>query len=191
MPALPRLVEHIESHLGTINRAWNDDDSGPDRIWVTQHENCPRDGTSTYVTLGLSQHVLPMNEERFIRQELITCADKQVQPESVAAFLQTFAEAVMIRHRALLRGNVVGPSEPVVPTVSLNSVYAALPVLFDREFWTFKGSSPPTVFVWALPIFEEEAQFVKERGWEPFEDLLEAADPDLCDWARGSVVTPR
>ncbi len=63
-----------------------------------------------------------------------------------------------------------------------------MPVLHDERLRTFNGTEPPTVFAWIVPIHEEEAHYVRERGWEAFEERLEAADPDLCDLEREPVV---
>lgn len=35
------------------------------------------------------------------------------------------------------------------------------------------GAAPPTVVAWVIPIPEEEAFWIKERGWKAYEELLE------------------
>jgi hypothetical protein len=129
-----------------------------------------------------------MSSGRDVRQELVVAADDRFESTHIASFLETFSEFIVKEHRALLRGEVIGPSEPVIPGVRLNAVYTAIPVLHDERLRTFDGTKPATVFVWIVPIHEEEATFVRERGWEAFEERLEAADPDLCDVDRESVV---
>jgi hypothetical protein len=42
--------------------------------------------------------------------------------------------------------------------------------------------------VWLIPLLTEEANFVKDRGWSLFEDVLELENPDLMDLNRGSIV---
>jgi hypothetical protein len=37
-------------------------------------------------------------------------------------------------------------------------------------------------------LLTEEANFVKDRGWSLFEDVLELENPDLMDLNRGSIV---
>jgi hypothetical protein len=100
----------------------------------------------------------------------------------------TFSNYILARNQALLRGDIIGPSEPLISDVAVNSVYASIPVLFDEGFSTYTDSSPHTVMVWLIPLLTEEANFVKDRGWSLFEDVLELENPDLMDLNRGSVV---
>lgn len=180
------LLEHVESTVGRIDSGWraSESESG---ISVARIRDQPYDGVSTYVTLGLNRHVLRMNA-REVRQEFIVTADDHVDGRPIASFLQTFAEFVAGKRRALLRGEVVGPSDPVVPGSEMKAIYAALPVLHSDALRTFDGTSPPTVFVWIVPIHSDEAECVRRHGWDAFEDRLVEADPDLCDFARSSVV---
>jgi len=129
-----------------------------------------------------------MSAGRDVRQEFIFAAYDRFESTHVASFLQTFAEFVVEEHRALRRGQVIGPSEPVIPGIRLNAVYTAIPVLHDERLRTFDGTRPPTIFAWIVPIHEEEADYVRERGWEAFEERLEANDGDLCDLERESVL---
>jgi hypothetical protein len=182
-----KLVGHVESILGRIDAGWSDEES-ESGIVVVRARDQPDKGASTYVTLGLSRHVLAMGAGHEVRQELVFAADHRVEGGHIAAFLQSFAEFVVGEHRALLRGEVIGPSEPVLPGTRLNAVYAAMPVLHDERLRILEGTQPPTVFVWVVPLHEEEAGFVREHGWEAFEDRLEAAEVELCDLDRESVV---
>ena len=174
------IVQHLEVHLGKIARGWGD----AGEIQVVQFPDQPQKGIVTYSTLGLSSTPLPMNQGRTVRQELLVSVDSSFKPESVASFLVTFAEDVRGQDRALLRGDVVGPSEPLVPGVRARAVYASIPVFFDEDLATYRGSSPPTVLVWLIPLPPEDAEFVKTQGWESFEDRLEAASVDFWDLNR-------
>ena len=63
-----------------------------------------------------------------------------------------------------------------------------MPVLYDDDFATYGGTEPPTVFVWLIPILAVEAEFVNDRGWSRFEDVLEEMNPDFGDLERRPVV---
>ncbi|MDN3516371.1 suppressor of fused domain protein [Aquisalimonas lutea] len=84
---------------------------------------------------------------------------------------------------ALLRGDVIGPSSPIIPGVYVNSVYATIPSIFPEGFSAYHGTELNTVMVWLIPLLRQEALFVKERGWPAFEEALERKDPDLADLA--------
>jgi hypothetical protein len=178
------LTNQLESFLGEIEKAWKSDAG----IRVVRFPNKPVEGTATYVTLGLSDHVLPMRGERTVRQELVFTTDDHYPPEQIASFLLTFAEFVASRHQALLRGDVVGPRDPIIPGVPVNAVYASMPYFFDDGFATYSETTPPTVLVWLMPLHADEARFVKKVGWSKFEDILDDKDPDVWNLERDSVL---
>ena len=177
------LVEHLETHLGRIAGGWGDAAD----IQIVQFPDQPQRSVVTYSTLGLSSALLPIGQGRTVRQELLVSVNASFDSESVASFLVTFAEYVRGQGRALLRGDVVGPSEPLVPGVRARAVYAAMPVFFDDDFATYRGSSPPTVIVWLVPLPLEDAKYVRTQGWESFEDKLEAACVDFWDLNRAPL----
>jgi hypothetical protein len=181
------LIDHLERSLGKISGGWNL--PGKDgALQVVRFLDQPNVGVSTYVTLGVSRAVLPLGNGREVRQELLISAHDEFDPEQVASFLLTFSEYFLNQRRALLRGDVVGPSSPLIPGAEVVAVYASLPTMFGDEFWTFSGSTPPTVLVWLIPVHDEEVAFIKANGWSAFEDLLEARNPDLCDLRRCTVA---
>jgi len=182
------IVEHVESYLGKIDQGWNAPPESKNRFSVARFRNQPVEGMSTYVTLGLNHHVLSMAEKREVRQELVFSTFESVPSDEIVSFLLRFTDLVLSRHEALLRGQVIGPGKPLFPGSAMNAIYVSMPVIFDEGFNTFEGSSPPSVLVWLVPIFESEARYVQEHGWEAFEDILEKEDPDLWDLNRLPVI---
>lgn len=181
------LVRHIETTVGRIDSGWMPEASGTGIVVARIHDQ-PDEGTSTFVTLGLSRHLLVMTSGREVRQEFIFAARDRFESQQIASFLQTLAESVGQSHHALLRGDVVGPSDPLIPGIRLNAGYAAIPVLHDPRLRTFDRTDPATVFVWIVPIHGEEADFVRRNGWETFEERLEEAEIDLCDLERNPIA---
>lgn len=177
------LINHIETFLGTIDEGWKLTES-PSGIKVVRFRNKPCADAVTYVTVGLSNQVLPMSKGRDVREELVFSTYEKFPSGPIASFLLTFGDYLLSQHQALLRGDVVGPSDPIVPNVYLNAIYAAMPVMFEPEFATYAGTDPPTVLVWLVPLHGIEAAFVKSNGWSRFEDLLEIKDSDLLDLNR-------
>jgi hypothetical protein len=157
-------------------------------VQVVRFRGRPVATASTCVTIGLSRHILQMPGGREVRQELAFTAYDHFNAEGIASFLLTFSDHIVKKHAALLRGQVVGPSDPIISGISLNAVYVAIPVLFDDSFATFDNTSPPTVFVWALPLHTSEANYVRYNGWNALEDLLEEKDPDLLDLNRQPIA---
>jgi hypothetical protein len=182
------IVGHLEKHLGPIAEGWKP--SGlPSRISVARFHDQPEKGVETFVTLGLSDKVLTMSSGRLIRQELLVSLHERFPANQVATFLTPIAEYVQASGRALHRGECVGPNTPLIPGVKANGVYFTAPSMFDDHFAVFEASEPPTVLVWTLPIVGAEPEFIRIRGWEAFEDQLEASDvADVWDLNRLSIV---
>lgn len=180
---MSNFSQHLESHLGPIDRGW----SGGGHIQVVRFCNQPHEGVDTLATLGLSDMPLPLDSGREVRQELLVSVYNHFDAEAVASFLLTFAEYVEMHSRALLRGDVVGPSSPLIPQVKADGVYAAMPVFFEDELATYSKTSPSTVIVWLIPIRKEEADYVRTCGWDAFEDLLESVELDFWDLNRAPL----
>lgn len=183
------IVDHFESHLGLIAEGWSDS-AGACPVQVVRFNDSPSSGVSTYATLGFGLHILAMPRGRQVRQELILIAGPAFAGKDVAAFLGAAADALLAKHHAVLRGEVIGDAEaaPIVPGSSCTRVYAGIPVVFEESIHVYEGSTPPTVIVWLIPITSEESAYIRERGWDDFESLLEQSQPDLFDLARKSIV---
>ena len=180
------IADHLERYLGPIQRGWSakDDSSG---IQVVQFVDRPVEGVMTVASLGLSSSSLKMATGTKVRQEFLLSINSEMNVDHLASFLITFAAYVKKQGNALLRGDIVGPSSPLVPGVRVNSIYASIPVFFNEEICTFKTTDPPTVLVSLLPLHGSEAIFVRKHGWEIFEDLLEKENPDLFDMNRSPL----
>jgi hypothetical protein len=123
-----------------------------------------------------------------VRQELLFAAYDRYAPPKIASFLLTFSKHVLSEKRALLRGDVMGPYKPLISGVAADSIFCALPVMFNSGLTTFYDTDPPTVFVWLIPIANAEAHFIKLHGWNRFEDLLESEQPDFWNLDRASLI---
>lgn len=182
------LVEHLEGSLGPIATGWSEDAAGePLGVQVAQFREVPAAGASTYSTLGMSRVPLRLNGRADVRLELLmACWDNQFDPQLVAV-LAELALRITDDGVALRRGDVVRLADPVVSGSAMTSLYASNPAYFPEGLAEFEGTQPPTVVVWFVPLWEEEAQFVRVSGWDRFEDALERADPDLLDLRRKPI----
>jgi len=119
------LLEHLESHLGKINNGWGLNES-TNAIQVARFVDKPFEKTSTYVTLGLSRHILKMPGSREVRQEFVFSAHDQFNGGAIASFLLTFCDYLLTKHDALLRGQVIGPDSPVIPGIGVIARFSFL-----------------------------------------------------------------
>jgi len=183
--APPPLVRHLESHLGAIV---NGNIFEEPRVQVVRFEDRPFKGAVTYSTLGVSNHVLPQASGSSIRQELILSCHSRFNGWRPGRLLAVVAQDVLREHKALERGQVLGPAGPIREGSTAHGFYCAPPTCLPDSFAEFGDSRPATVFVWLVPITHAEFHFVWERGWSAFEDLLVTMDPDLWDLTRPSAA---
>ena len=184
------VAEHLEHYLGPISYGWSDDKS-VSAFQVVSFENQPADNIITYSTLGLSEVELALPRERKIRQELVLSAYASTPAEEVASFLLSCADYLSDRGDAVLRGEVIDPSRPLVKGASVSAVYATNPTPFESGFSEFSNVTPPVIFVLLVPITGDEKSLIRSEGWNWFEDMLEAQDPDIWDFSRSEQVFKR
>lgn len=181
------LIQHFEYYLGPIDKGWKERNCD-ESLQILSFLDCPEESVSTYLSLGMSDNVLKINESKSVRQELVFSAYTHTSSSLVVSFLMSMCEAILQRGRAVLRGEVIPLSFELAKKIGFEYAYCAIPVFFEDNFDSYDKTSPPTVMVWLLPIYKSEAEFIKEKGWETFEDLLEEKDPDLCSLGREPVV---
>jgi len=181
------IIDHAEKYLGKIDQGWKDNDSDS-KLQIVSFKDTPGESVSTYLSLGMSKHVLNLSETKKIRQELVFSVCSMAISSMVVSFLLSLCEAIINRGKAVLRGEVIPLSKEIATRIGFDAVYCAIPVYFDDAFCTYGESSPSTVMVWMLPIYQSEASYIEVNGWECFENLLEEKDPDLCSLDRDSVI---
>lgn len=184
---LNSVVKHLEHYLGEISYGWSDDKS-LHAIKVVSFKDQPTNDIVTYSTLGLSEMELALPRERQIRQELVLSAHTSFSGEEIAGFMLSCAEHIAEQGRAVLRGEVIDPSRPLIKGVTVSAVYATNPTPFSDGFSEFANVTPPVIFVLLIPITKGENLLIRNEGWSWFEEMLESQDPDIWDLARTDQV---
>jgi len=158
--------------------------------WVCQFPGQPGSGAVTYLTLGLSETRLHQSSGRPIRQELLFSCYQGAPEQEIVALLEAVAGSILADGHALERGSVLDTEGPLVEGASVESLYCTAPAYFPESLHVFRGVTPPVFFIWLVPLTQGEARCAAEKGWEPFEDLLQATDPDLLDLCREGIELP-
>ncbi len=181
------IVEHAEKYLGRVEQGWKDNDSDVD-LQIVSFKDSPSETVTTFLSLGMSNQILDLSENKKVRQEIVFSVYSEIISGMVVSFLISLSEAILGRGKAVLRGEVIPLSAELEERIGFNAAYCTIPVFFDDGFCTYDGSSPSTVMVWVIPIYQSEAEYIEANGWESFEDLLEKKDPDLCSLKRDPVI---
>lgn len=214
-PGMPGLVAHFERFLGPSASGWMRSNTGELLPFqVVRWSRGPDVGSVVYSTLGLSRTVMDSgcDAPRQVRQELVMMVTKSLPAEYVLAVFVDAVSVTVRTGRALARGDVLGPVPPVSPAgggagltalpapgrprssiwgSEMSALYVADPVYLPDEFARVGVDDGPEVrMAWLVPITSAEARFVREHGWEEFEELLADQDPDLVDVFRVPVRLP-
>ncbi|MGE7439634.1 suppressor of fused domain protein [Kitasatospora sp. NPDC001175] len=144
-------------------------------------------GTQAFATIDLSRTPLwhPTSDRHF-HLELLACENisRTNGYGRVPEVLEYVAGQPTASGEAILHGDVVALPAPL-PGGTMTSLYAGLPAYFDDDFSSVTiENGIDVVVVWLIPITAEETAFIRDRGWEAFEDALVRQDPDLLDPGR-------
>lgn len=185
---VPGLVAHFEAFMGPVRSGWMTAPTGePMPFQVVRWSRGADVGSLAYSSLGLSRHPLAGPTDEPVRQELLVLATPGLPVEYVLTVMTEAGHAALGRRRALRRGQVLGPVAPPVPGSAMAALYVARPVYFPDELATWHSEAGDVDVQWLVPISGREAAYVRDHGWEAFEELLAAQDPDLVDVYRGDV----
>ncbi|EPD53269.1 hypothetical protein HMPREF1210_01000 [Paenisporosarcina sp. HGH0030] len=185
------FIEFLEDNLGEILYGFGDDaESAELPFQIVKFSKGPFQKTTTYSTLGLSNHILASPEnEMEIRQELIMVSYSEFGDEGIPGILHQVGMSILKDHSALLRGDVIGPYGSLFDDSNLEALYSSIPVYFHDSFHSYDIDTNSSILMtWLIPITSQEAGFISKQGWDSFEDILEEKDPDLVDFYRESIV---
>lgn len=146
------------------------------------------DSFDYYMTLGMSNWALRSHtSSENIYQEIILIVKKNQVSMGVQNVLYDIAIRPTTTGFAYLRGDTV---DAPFPSISGKShVYFSVPVYVTDGFYTYANDiGMETVFSWAIPVSNDERDFITRSGWEEFEDLLERENPALEDLLRPSIL---
>ncbi|MFC0529063.1 suppressor of fused domain protein [Phytohabitans kaempferiae] len=183
------LIEHMEQTLGPIGGGWSETlDGRPVAANVVRFLGTPFADLVTFTTLGLSKVVLKLSNGRSVRMELLLSCRERDSSMPIPGVLVTVAGDLISSRVGPDRGTVLGPAGPLLPDSHLTALYCSVPVFHRKEFRTYSGTDPATVFVQLIPISDDEVSMVDKSGWSVFEDHLERADVDVFDLSRPSSL---
>ncbi|MFE6308097.1 suppressor of fused domain protein [Nocardiopsis sp. NPDC057823] len=91
------------------------------------------------------------------------------------------------QHR-LHHGSVLDLGRPWIDGSAGHHIFVSWPYVLEEGQDICRTSMGDVTYLWLIPIFKNEAKFIKNKGAEAFGDLLEESGVDLVDPRRLSVV---
>jgi hypothetical protein len=187
------ITEHIERFFGRVQSSWHllpDGETCPFQIL-----KCSGDieETTVFCALGLSNHPFkesPNQAGEPIRHELLIAVPESFEGKTVPALLQQLGMLSLHRHRAFLRGDVIGGNNPVFAGHRFRGFYSSNPTFLssDDAGESKRADGNAVIFVWMIPVFEEEIEFARTTGWSKLEDRFVEKELDLVELDRVSAV---
>lgn len=185
MKVLRNLLDHMESYLGAYkSRFVTGDGTAPSGPPLLLFDRQPFDDASTITTFGLSNHLLSQPRSPPIRQELVMCFHKDASPIPFGQILTAIAQRLIDRHKALLRGDVLFLEGPIVPGHLQSALLCTNPWYWTDGFEQASVDVGSVIFVWLVPVFDDEGNFIQSHGLEAWEQMISNKDVDLLDLSR-------
>jgi hypothetical protein len=183
------VIAHLEKFCGPIERGWQcDADGNKMPFQIVQMQGGPISGTTTFSTLGLGKIPLTSRtSQKIIWHELVMLSRSNATPANLPPLLQQVAAEAVHRNYAYPRGDVIGPRGPLFQDSTVTGLYVSAPAYFPKEFSSVEDDVGTVIFAWLFPITNQEANLIREVGWDGFEARLEVQDPDLLDFKRASL----
>jgi hypothetical protein len=176
------LVEHLEAHLGAIVGEWQTDPDGYELPFQIVHYdgNAPP-GTEIFSTFGLSEYELG---EHGARIELLMIAPAGLTVGTIPPILHEAGMLPIDADDVPDLGDTYRAVEGLREVSPMDALYVGRPLYQPPEFNPFDNGIDRVVFWWLIPIYDVEAEFVEDEGWQEFEQLMWDLDVDPTDFSR-------
>jgi len=164
------------------------DNSNVSKIEIYIGEDRPDKGVSTYATIGLSNFSIGLETEdkKNIRVEFIgacdTTADKFANIIGSCAFN-------IINSKFSCKPGTAYPNviKEYYPDIDMKHIFFTMPFLWDN-LHGFEMDDTFITWLMAIPISNDEFEFLAQNGVEALERLLKEKDIDVFDINRKSVL---
>jgi hypothetical protein len=176
------LVDHVETHLGPIVGEWDVDPAGTELPFrIVHYEGKAPPGTEIFSTLGLSDYEL---SDTGARIELIMIAPATLTAGTIPPILVSAGELPIEVGDVPNVGDTFRSIDALREVSPMDCLYVGRPLYLPPELNPFDTGDAEVLFVWLIPVYEQEADFVDAEGWEAFERLMWDLDVDPTDFTR-------
>jgi hypothetical protein len=184
-----KLARHVLGAFGgkpVVTEYYSDDRQFA--LDILECSDCPHPGTTSYSTLGLSDHPMRQDGKEFpVRVELVAACDSNV--EWFPNVISTAAFYIMRSGWLCSPGKVLQNALHMYdPSHALRHLYFTAPSLWQGQLETVQLETKKVAWLLAVPIAEPEYEFLQKYGDERFEDLLEGCEVDIFNIKRSSLL---
>lgn len=147
-----------------------------------QFNDRPYSGVNSIITNGVSEN-FPKSRFEFV---LTFDPDTISGNTDLNAFLATYLQLHFLKNRYSIKiGSYFKVPGELIKGYDFVGMYLTSPSYFPDDVF---ASLPDIKFLWLIPIFENEYEFIKQYGADEFESCLVSQDPDLSRYDREPIV---
>ena len=150
-------------------------------IDMLEYEDRPFKGVNSIITNGVSNYCKTKSFE-FI----LTFAPKTLSSETdLFAFLATYLQLHFLPNlNEIKSGNYFLSKGSLIKGLGFTGVYTAEPCYFHSGCFV---KVKKVEFLWLIPIYQNEFEYIANNGAEAFESFLQEKDPDLSLFNRAPL----
>lgn len=184
------ILNHITENLSSINEIIQVEkpSGGYPPFELIKITDQPCKGAITYCTIGISNKLFIKPDSTPIRHELLFTTYNEFANEEVVHWIFSIGENLLKNKESIELGLVINLIEPIYKESELNAVLFTTPKYFSEELYSMDKIQPHIVFAWIIPITHQEAKYIKQKGYDCFDEILGEQDPDLLDLRRESII---
>lgn len=177
------LGEHVERHLGPIAGTWDTDPDGNELPFQIVHYEPGKGpvGTEIFTTLGLSDFPLGPHG---VRIELLMIVPLRLTPGTIPPILHHAGALPLEADEVPELGDTFSAVDGLREVSPMDCLYVGRPLFQRPEFSPFDNGFERVHFLWLIPVYDVEAEFVEDHGWQAFEQLMWDLDVDPTDVVR-------
>jgi hypothetical protein len=178
------LLEHLESHLGTIEGSWRRDPNGNQMPFqLVRYRGQAPPGCVVLTTFGQSSFALDQG-----RMELMMIAPERLASGRLPGFLLAIGQEIL-RHRELpLYGDLFTNFGPLRSISTMDTLCVGRPLYHAAQFGEFDNGTQQVTIAWLMPVSAAEADYIRARGVREFEQLMRDHDIDPTNFNRASML---
>jgi hypothetical protein len=172
----------VEKYLGVMAGEWDTDPDGNELPFrVVHYEGKAPPGTEIFSTLGLSDYEL---SDVGARIELIMIAPERLTAGTIPPVLLATGMLPIELDEVPQLGDTFRDIEALREVSPMDCLYVGRPLYQPPELNPFDNGDVQVLFLWLIPVYEHEADYVDEQGWQDFEQLMWDLDVDPTDFSR-------
>ena len=175
------IIDHYEKYLGEVGSGWNSGQDGRRLgFQILRFQDRPKIGTTTFVTAGLSKHLVSFfGQQLDSRVEFLIAAQSKCNEQRIAAVLAHVCERVVATHTAPRPSDTKKGEGAVIGNPIFDCLLFVKPINFDKFMQEFNGSVPSTQILQIIPISLAERLYVHQHGIDKFISAMELKGVDI------------